>query len=152
MSPHREGDTESFATVWGPHRSFHQAPPFQHFQSPGAPRPILGLSQNRGQLRNSLPGSVQRLTQYPSQGCLLSKLSSGENGSAEPEGTDNGRIAAGRRSPVGVWGRATLNRKCQLLSRLAGWLPMWLISQEHTCQGRRLDFSPWAGKIPWRKS
>ena len=30
-------------------------------------------------------------------------------------------------------------------------LPWWLSDKEPTCQGRRLRFSPWVGKIPWRR-
>ena len=27
----------------------------------------------------------------------------------------------------------------------------WFSGKESTCQGRRLRFDPWVGKIPWRK-
>ena len=27
----------------------------------------------------------------------------------------------------------------------------WLSGEESTCQGRRLRFNPWVGKIPWRR-
>ena len=30
-------------------------------------------------------------------------------------------------------------------------LPLWLSGEEFTCQGRRHGFSPWVGKIPWRR-
>ena len=30
-------------------------------------------------------------------------------------------------------------------------LPWWLSSKESTCQSRRCGFSPWIGKIPWRR-
>ena len=30
-------------------------------------------------------------------------------------------------------------------------LPRWLSDKESTCQCRRLWFSPWVGKIPWRR-
>ena len=30
-------------------------------------------------------------------------------------------------------------------------LPWWLSAKESACQGRRLGFAPWVGKIPWRR-
>ena len=30
-------------------------------------------------------------------------------------------------------------------------LPWWLSGKQSTCQCRRLGFSPWVGKIPWRR-
>ena len=30
-------------------------------------------------------------------------------------------------------------------------LPRWLSGKEVTCQYRRLEFSPWVRKIPWRR-
>ena len=30
-------------------------------------------------------------------------------------------------------------------------LPRWLSGKESACQYRRRGFSPWVGKIPWRK-
>ena len=30
-------------------------------------------------------------------------------------------------------------------------LPCWLSGKESACQGRRLEFDPWVGKIPWRR-
>ena len=30
-------------------------------------------------------------------------------------------------------------------------LPWWLSGKESTCQCRRWEFSPWVGKIPWRR-
>ena len=45
----------------------------------------------------------------------------------------------GRRSG----GRATLSCKCWLLPLLAGWLPLWPISKESTCQCRRLQSLGW---------
>ena len=31
------------------------------------------------------------------------------------------------------------------------WFPWWLSSKESACQWRRRRFSPWVGKIPWRR-
>ena len=31
-------------------------------------------------------------------------------------------------------------------------LPWWLHGKEPTCRGRRLEFNPWSGTIPWRKA
>ena len=31
------------------------------------------------------------------------------------------------------------------------WLPWWLSGKESTCKCRRCGFSPWVGKIPWRR-
>ena len=31
------------------------------------------------------------------------------------------------------------------------WLPWWLSGKESICKCRRCGFSPWVGKIPWRR-
>ena len=37
------------------------------------------------------------------------------------------------------------------MSSWAGGLPWWLSGKEPACQCRRHRFSPWVGKIPWRR-
>ena len=46
-------------------------------------------------------------------------------------------------------------QRCSVL--FCGWagptgLPWWLSGTEYTCQCKRCEFSPWAGKTPWRRT
>ena len=47
-------------------------------------------------------------------------------------------------------GPVTQQVPCSSLSALLG-LPRWLSGKESTSQCRRCGFSPWVGKIPWRR-
>ena len=42
-------------------------------------------------------------------------------------------------------------RCCWFVIDLTYLLPWWLSGEESACQCRRLGFSPWVGKMPWRR-
>ena len=48
-------------------------------------------------------------------------------------------------------GRAVLSFQMIVFSRYMG-LPWWYSGEESTCQGRGRGFTPWVGKIPWRRA
>ena len=43
-------------------------------------------------------------------------------------------------------------RICLLICKSLDGLPRWLSDKEPACQCRRCGFSPWVGKIPWRRT
>ena len=54
-----------------------------------------------------------------------------------------------------IHSQKTLTQKQSMLfvtGRGIKWLLQWPSGEESTCQCRRHEFSPWAGKIPWRRT
>ena len=45
-----------------------------------------------------------------------------------------------------------LHLRAPKISSMILRLPRWLSGKESTCQGRRLKFNSWVGKIPWRRN
>ena len=91
---------------------------------------------------------------------LLKRLSSSSSSSlradswpAEPQGkpfTFDSRVSSTGGLPHLYCSSETL--PCASVSdKLPGALPWWLGGKEPTCQCRRHKFSPWVGKIPWRR-